>query len=101
MWSRGIDSQPGAHRDPAAFPQPGRFDVRRPDARQNLAFARGQHFCVGAQLAWLQTEAAITAVLAGLPGLRLDPGQACHSCGIHLTFGAARTSGGLCVRAQA
>jgi cytochrome P450 len=63
----------GANRDPAFFPQPDRFDPRRPNARQNLAFALGPHFCVGAQLAQLETEAAVTAVLDGLPGLRLDP----------------------------
>jgi cytochrome P450 len=65
----------GANRDPAFFPEPDRFDVRRPNARQNLAFALGPHFCVGAQLAWLETEAAITALLDGLPGPRLDPAR--------------------------
>jgi hypothetical protein len=30
---------------------------------------------VGAQLAQLETEAAVTAVLDGLPGLRLDPAR--------------------------
>jgi cytochrome P450 len=65
----------GANRDPAFFPEPDRFDFRRPNARQNLAFALGPHFCVGAQLAWLETEAAITALLDGLPGLRLDPAR--------------------------
>jgi cytochrome P450 len=65
----------GANRDPAFFPRPDRFDLRRPGARQNLAFALGPHFCVGAQLAHLETEAAVTAVLDGLPGLRLDPAR--------------------------
>jgi cytochrome P450 len=65
----------GANRDPAFFPRPDRFDLRRSNARQNLAFALGPHFCVGAQLAQLETEAAITAVLDGLPGLRLDPAR--------------------------
>jgi cytochrome P450 len=65
----------GANRDPAFFPRPDRFDLRRPNARQNLAFALGPHFCVGAQLAQLETEAAVTAVLDRLPGLRLDPAR--------------------------
>lgn len=65
----------GANRDPAFFPRPDRFDLRRPNARQNLAFALGPHFCVGAQLAQLETETAITAVLDGLPGVRLDPAR--------------------------
>ena len=70
-----VVSLAGANRDPAFFPGPDRFDVRRPNARQNLAFALGPHFCVGAQLAWLETQAAITAVLDGLPDVRLDPAR--------------------------
>jgi cytochrome P450 len=72
----------GANRDPAFFPRPDRFDPRRSNARQNLAFALGPHFCVGAQLAQLETEAAITAVLDGLPGLRLAPARAAAPRGL-------------------
>ena len=67
---------PGAGRDPAVFPDPDRFDVRRDNARQNLAFARGPHFCLGVHLARLEARAALTAALSWLPGLRLDPDQA-------------------------
>jgi cytochrome P450 len=63
----------GAGRDPAAFPDPDRFDVRRGNAGQNLAFARGPHFCLGVHLARLEARAALGAVLRHLPGLRLDP----------------------------
>jgi cytochrome P450 len=63
----------GAGRDPATFPDPDRFDVRRDNARQNLAFARGPHFCLGVHLARLEARAALTAALGQLPGLRLDP----------------------------
>jgi cytochrome P450 len=63
----------GAGRDPAAFPEPDRFDVRRGNAAQNLAFARGPHFCLGVHLARLEARAALGAVLRHLPGLRLDP----------------------------
>jgi cytochrome P450 len=62
----------GAGRDPAVFADPDRFDVRRDNARQNLAFARGPHFCLGVHLARLEARAALTA-LTQLPGLRLDP----------------------------
>jgi cytochrome P450 len=63
----------GAGRDPAVFTDPDRFDVRRDNARQNLAFARGPHFCLGVHLARLEAQAALTAALSQLPGLRLDP----------------------------
>ena len=63
----------GAGRDPAVFPDPDRFDVRRENARLHLAFARGPHFCLGAHLARLEAQAAVRALLRSLPGLRLDP----------------------------
>ena len=62
----------GAGRDPAVFPDPDTFDVRRSNARLNLAFAHGPHFCLGAHLARLEAQAAVHAVLT-LPELRLDP----------------------------
>jgi cytochrome P450 len=65
----------GVGRDPAFFPDPDRFDVRRANARQNLAFAHGPHYCLGAHLARIEACAAVTALLRRLPGLRLDPAQ--------------------------
>jgi cytochrome P450 len=65
----------GAGRDPAAFPDPDRFDLRRGNASQHLAFAHGPHFCLGAQLARLEARAAVSALLRLLPGLRLDPAR--------------------------
>jgi cytochrome P450 len=64
----------GAGRDPAFFPDPDRFDVRRANARQHLAFAHGPHFCLGAHLARLEAQAAVRAVLR-LPRPRLDPAR--------------------------
>lgn len=63
----------GANRDPAIFPDPDRFDLRRPNARLNLAFAQGPHFCLGAHAARLETRVAISTLLRELPGVRLDP----------------------------
>ncbi len=63
----------GANRDPAAFPDPNRFDLRRANAKQHLTFAYGPHVCLGLHLARLEAQAAVSAALDQLPGLRLDP----------------------------
>ncbi|MEV7145576.1 cytochrome P450 [Streptomyces sp. NPDC093084] len=63
----------GANRDPAVFPDPDRFDVRRDNARLQLGFAHGPHHCVAAHLARLETRIALRRLLDRLPALRLDP----------------------------
>lgn len=60
-----------ANRDPEAYPDPDRFDVRRENARTHLAFAHGDHHCVGLHLARAETRAALVAAFRRLPGLRL------------------------------
>ena len=64
-----------ANRDPSAFADPDRFDVRRENARQHLAFARGPHVCIGMHLARLEAHTAVGRLLERLPGLRLDPAR--------------------------
>jgi cytochrome P450 len=64
-----------ANRDPATFPDPDRFDVRRDNAGRHLAFARGPHVCIGMHLARLEAHTAVGRVLDRLPGVRLDPGR--------------------------
>ncbi|MER5540883.1 cytochrome P450 [Streptomyces mirabilis] len=65
----------GANRDPAVFPDPDRFDVRRENARLQLAFAHGPHYCLAAHLARLETRIALQRLLERLPALRLDPAR--------------------------
>jgi cytochrome P450 len=71
-----------ANRDPATFPDPDRFDVRRENARQHLAFARGPHVCIGMHLARLEAHTAVGRLLDRLPGLRLDPAQPSAPAGL-------------------
>ena len=72
----------GANRDPDVFAEPDRFDVHRANAGQHLAFARGPHFCLGAELARLETRAVLQALFTRLPGLRLDPARPAASRGL-------------------
>jgi cytochrome P450 len=60
-----------ANRDPAVFPDPDVFDPHRPNLRKHLAFAVGPHFCLGADLARLETRIAVETVLDRLPGITL------------------------------
>jgi cytochrome P450 len=63
----------GANRDPAVFPDPDRFDVRRANAKLHAAFAHGPHVCIGMHLARLEAHTAVARVLERLPALALDP----------------------------
>lgn len=60
-----------ANRDPARFPDAERLDLDR-DASGHLALGRGIHYCLGAPLARLETEIALSALLERLPDLTLD-----------------------------
>ncbi len=59
-----------AHRDPAAFAAPDRFDIGR-SPKGHLAFGAGIHYCLGAPLARLEAEIAFTRLLQRYPALEL------------------------------
>ncbi|MFI5959876.1 cytochrome P450 [Cryptosporangium sp. NPDC051539] len=62
----------GANRDPAVFDDPNRFDVRRANAKEHLAFSSGAHYCIGASLARLEGEIGLRRLFERFPGLTLD-----------------------------
>ncbi len=59
-----------ANRDPAAFDDPDRLDVRRAP-KTHLGFGAGAHRCLGAPLARLELREAFRGLLTRLPGLRM------------------------------
>jgi cytochrome P450 len=64
-----------ANRDPRVFEDPDRFDVNRANARRNIAFGHGEHFCIGASLARTEARISFERLLARLDHFGLaDPG---------------------------
>ena len=59
-----------ANRDPDRFPQPGRFDVDRPDNRP-LSFGGGIHYCLGAPLSRMEATIVLPELVRRFPQLRL------------------------------
>ena len=60
----------GANHDPATYPDPEAFDIRRANAKTHVTFARGPHTCLGMHLARLEVAEALRAAMA-LENLRL------------------------------
>ena len=64
-----------ANHDEAVYPDhPERLDIQRPNVRP-LSFGGGIHFCLGAQLARIEAEIAISTLLRRIPDLRLDDAE--------------------------
>lgn len=64
-----------ANHDPDVFEAPEEFRLDRPNASQHMTFGRGNHFCLGAQLARLEVAATLEALLARFPDLALTGEQ--------------------------
>jgi cytochrome P450 len=63
-----------AHRDPQVFVEPHRFDVTRRQARSQLAFGAGRHYCLGAALGKMEVQEIVGAAVARWP--TAHPGDA-------------------------
>jgi cytochrome P450 len=62
-----------ANRDEEVFDDPDAFRVER-SPNEHLTFGLGPHYCLGANLARMEIETVIGALLERLPDLRLAPG---------------------------
>jgi cytochrome P450 len=59
------------NRDESVFPDPFRFDVRRVNAEDHVAFGIGVHFCLGAHLARMELRAFFRELLPRLESIEL------------------------------
>jgi cytochrome P450 len=65
-----LTAKAAANRDPRVFDDPERLDLTR-EPVSHLAFGHGVHHCVGAQLARMDLQVALAALVDRLPSLRL------------------------------
>ncbi|MGW7534808.1 cytochrome P450 [Amycolatopsis sp. NPDC054798] len=63
-----------ANRDPEVFANPEVIDLTR-SPNPHVAFGHGPHHCIGAQLARLELQEALKAILERFPELRLADGR--------------------------
>lgn len=59
-----------ANHDPLEFNDPETLDIRR-SKPHSLAFGHGPHYCIGAALAKMEAEIALSALLRRMPQMRL------------------------------
>jgi len=68
-----------ANRDEDVFENPHRFDIRRKNARKQLTFGNGVHFCLGAPLARLEMKIVFEEFAKRFPKMKLaQPDEARH-----------------------
>ena len=66
------------NRDESVFRDPETLDLAR-DPNPHVAFGQGRHFCLGASLARMEAQIALTTLFARFPGLRLaQPAESIH-----------------------
>jgi cytochrome P450 len=65
-----------ASHDPGVFERPDELWLERPNANRHLGFAAGVHYCLGASLAKLEANVALTSLIRRFPDLELagEPG---------------------------
>jgi cytochrome P450 len=59
------------NRDDEVFPEPGAFDISRPDLKHLGFGAGGPHFCMGAALGRMMVKSALVEVFTRMPDIKL------------------------------
>lgn len=72
VGTRVMVSLAGANRDPRRWNEPNSFELNRPKIKEHLAFSRGAHACVGAQLARTEARVIFDRLLALTSKIDLD-----------------------------
>jgi cytochrome P450 len=69
-----------AGRDREMFADADTFDLQRPNARHHIAFGKGIHFCLGANLSRLELKVVLEELTQRYPSLRVveDQSIVCH-----------------------
>ena len=73
--ARLLLSLASANRDPGTFADPDRFDVRRRNAQEHMAFGKGLHHCAGAPLARLELRIVLEELTQAFPRMALVSDQ--------------------------
>ncbi|MFD1271071.1 cytochrome P450 [Streptomyces kaempferi] len=60
-----------ANRDPEVYAEPDRLDVTRTAGQAHLSFGHGPHYCIGAPLARLEMQIALTTLFRRYPEVTL------------------------------
>lgn len=60
-----------ANRDPRVFENPNVLDLRRENARKNIGFSAGAHYCLGANIAKVQASALLMLLFSKFPNINL------------------------------
>ena len=64
-----------ANRDADTFPDPHSFNIHRDFKKPSLTFGVGRHYCLGAALAQMEIEMALSALIHRFPEMSLDLGR--------------------------
>lgn len=78
-----------ANHDEEIFQNPDMFDFRR-YPNPHLAFGHGIHYCLGAQLARLESKIAIQTLLHRFPDFRRDPSHVLERIDSRMMFGVKK-----------